>query len=91
MAFGGAGCTAAAVPACAAAQQNHLVAGSGTFPAHIFLRNGSNYGANFHPLGRIARVVNFIHQAGSQTDLIAIGGITCGRCSHQLPLGQLAR
>ena len=88
--LGGAGSTAAAVPASTSAQQHNLVPGHGGFPAHVLFRGCAYHGTDFQPLGRIARVIHFIHQPGSKADLIAVGGIACRRRGHQLPLGQLA-
>ena len=90
MGFGGTGGSAAAVPAGAAAQQDHHIPGQGRFPAHIGGGSGGDDRADFHALGGVAVVIDFIHLTGGQADLIAIRGIARRRGGGQLPLGQLA-
>ena len=90
MGLGGAGGTAAAVTTGGAAQQDHHIAGVGALPADIFRRSGGDDSADLHALGGIAGVVDFVHNAGGQTDLVAVGGIACGGGGDNLPLGQLA-
>ena len=90
VALGGAGGAADAVPAGAAAQQNHHVTGGGAFPADIFRRGGSNHRTALHALGDVALMVQFRHMTGSQTNLVAIGGVACRRGLAELSLGELA-
>ena len=90
MALGGAGSTAAAVTAGGAAQQNDHVTGIGTLSADVGSRSSSDDSADLHTLGSVAGVVDFVHNTGSQTDLVAVGGVACSSGGNDLPLGQLA-
>ena len=91
MALGGAGGTADAVPAGAAAQQDHHVPGCGPLPADIFRRGRAHHRAALQALGHIAGVVDLRHVAGGKADLVAVGGIARGGSLGNLALGQLAR
>jgi hypothetical protein len=55
--LGGAGGSAAAVPAGAPAQKYHGVAGYRVFPAHVFRGHRAHHGADLHALGGVAGVV----------------------------------
>src|SRR5699024_7690194 len=88
--LGGAGGAADAVAAGAAAQQDDDVAGGGALAPDMGGRGRAHYCADLHPLGHIAGVVDLIHLAGGQADLVAVGGIARGRGGDQLALGQLA-
>ena len=90
MALGGAGGTADAVPAGAAAQQDDHVTGSGALPADIFRGGGGDHRAALQPLGDEALVIKLRHMAGGKTDLVAVGRIACGGGLTELPLGELA-
>ena len=90
VALGGTGSAAAAVTAGGAAQQDHNVPGHGALPADIGGGSGGNDRADLHPLGSVAGMVNFIHNAGGKADLVAVGGIAGCSGGDQLPLGQLA-
>ena len=90
MALGRAGGTADAVPAGAAAQQNHHVAGGGTLPDHIVCRRGAYYGTHFQVLGHIAGMVDLTDLAGGKADLVAVGGVARRGGLGQLALGELA-
>ncbi len=46
--------------------------------------------ADLHALGHIAGVVDLVHLAGGQADLVAVGGIARGRRGDELALGELA-
>ena len=90
VALGGAGGTADAVPAGTAAQQNHHISGFGAFPADIARGSGSNHSAALQALGNKALVIQLRHMTGSQTNLVAIGGVACRRGLAELSLGELA-
>ena len=88
--LGRAGGAADAVAAGAAAQQDDHVAGGGALPPDMAGGGGAHHRADLHPLGHIAGVVDLIHLAGGQADLVAVGGIARRRGGDQLALGQLA-
>ncbi len=89
--LGGTGGTAHAVAAGAAAQRSgDHIPGSRALAAHMGSRGGTHHRTDLHALCHIAGVVDLIHLTGSQTDLVAVGGITGGGSGHQLALGQLA-
>ena len=88
--LGGAGGTAAAVPTGAAAQQDYHISGSRNLSADILRRSRCNYRTNLHPLGSIARMVDFIYNTGSQTNLVAVGGIAGSSGGDDFSLGQFA-
>ena len=90
VALGGTGGAADAVPARAAAQQDHHIPGCGALPADIARGSGCHNSAALQTLGDKALVVQLRHMAGSQTDLVAVGGVTRGGGLTELPLGQLA-
>ena len=88
--LGGTGSTADAVTAGAAAQQHDHIAGSGALAADVGSRGSAHNSADLHALCHIAGVVDLVHLTGSQTDLVAVGGVTGGCGGDQLALGQLA-
>ena len=90
MGLGGAGGAAAAVTAGAAAQKDDHVAGGGTLTANVLSGSGSDDSADLHALGCIAGVIELVHLAGSQTDLVAVGAVACGGLGDDGALGQLA-
>ena len=90
VALGGAGGSADAVPAGAAAQQDDHVPGGRTLPHHVGGRRGAHHGAHLQVLGHIAIVVHLGHMAGGQADLVAVGRVAGGSGGGQLALGQLA-
>ena len=90
MAFGRAGSAADAVAAGAAAQQQHYVARFRGFPDHIFCRSCGHHRAHFQALGDVAGVVKFLHHAGGQANLVAIGGVAVGCAGNDAALGKLA-
>ena len=89
VALGGTCCAAAAIPAGATSQENHLIPRLGALPPHIFLWNRRNHSANLHPLGGVARMIQLVHHTCGQANLVAVRGITRRRRGHQLPLRQL--
>ena len=90
MSLAGACGTADTVPAGSSAQQDDNIAGSRTFSADILLGSGCDDGSDLHALGSIARVIELIHDAGSQTDLVSVRRVTCRGCRHQFALGEFA-
>ena len=72
MCLGGTGGTAATVAAGGTAEQDHNVPGAGAFPAHILFGGCGNHGTDLHALGGIPGMVELIHNAGGQTDLVAV-------------------
>ena len=90
MGFGGACGTAASVPACPAAQQDHDVAGFGPLAHDVLCRRGADDCADLHPFGRVAGMVEFMDIAGRQADLVAVGAVARSCSRNDLALGQLA-
>ena len=90
VALGGAGGAADAVPAGAAAQEDHHVAGGGPLPADVGRRGRAHHRAALQVLSHIALVVELRHVAGGQADLVAVGGVARRGGLGDLPLGQLA-
>ena len=88
--LGRAGSAADAITAGAAAQQHDHIAGSGALAADVGGRGSTHNSANLHALCHITGVVDLVHLTGSQTDLVAVGGVTGGCGGDQLALGQLA-
>ena len=82
--------TADAVAARAAAQQHDLIARSGLFATHMAGRRGAYHRTNLHALGHIARMVQLVHLARRQANLIAVGRVARGSRGNQLALRQLA-
>ena len=89
--FGAARGAANAVAAGAAAQQHHHVARSRRFAANVVSRRGRHHSADFHALGNVARVVQLVHLARGQADLVTVAGVTGSSRGDQLALRQLAR
>ena len=91
MGFGRAGGSSATVPTRSSAQKNHHISGKGALPPYIFCRGRRNHRTDFHTLRRIPLMINLIHNAGCQSDLVPVRGISGGGRGHQLPLGQFPR
>ena len=64
--------------------------GGGALAADVGSRGSAHNSADLHALCHIAGVVDLVHLTGSQTDLVAVGGVTGGCGGDQLTLGQLA-
>ena len=90
MGFGRAGGSAAAVTSRGPAQQYHDVSRGRNFPADIFRRSRCDHGTDFHTLGGIAGMVDFIYDTRGQTDLVAVGRVAGGSRGHDLSLGKFA-
>ena len=90
MGLGGAGGAADAVTAGVASQQDYHVTRIRALPANVLRRGRRNDCADFHTLGSVAGVINFIHNAGGKANLVAIAGIAGGGGGDDLALGQLA-
>ena len=89
VALGRTGCTAAAVTTGAAAEQDDNIARIRHFTNDVFNRCCADNCADFHALCDIARMINLMNQAGSQTDLVAVRRITGSGSGAQLALRQL--
>ena len=90
MRFRSAGRAADAITAGTPAQQDDLVTGGRGFTADMVGRGRAYDGADFHALGHIARMVDFIDLTGRQTDLVAVRGVSSGCSGDDLTLGELA-
>ena len=88
--FRRAGCTAAAVTAGSAAEQHNNVARNRHFTADIFRRRRTHDRADFHTLGDIAGVINFIDLPGGKTDLVAVGAVPRRRGGNKFSLREFA-
>ena len=89
--FRGAGRTANAIAARAAAKQHDLVARSRALATHVVCRSRAHNGADFHALGHITGMIELMNLAGRKTDLVAIARIARGGGGHELALRELAR
>ena len=87
--LGGAGCTAAAVAAGLAAEQDDDVARLGYLADDVLQRSCTDNRADLHALCNIARMVNLVYEAGSKANLVAIGGVARSSGLAQLALRQL--
>ncbi len=85
----GSGGTPDAVAACGPANQNHKVSGLRFFPLHMGFWGSTDHGPDFHALGCVAVVIDFLHEGGGQADLVAIGRVTAGSSPGNLRLWQL--
>ena len=90
MYFGGTGCTAASVPSGTSAKQNDDVSRIGSLPNYILSGSCTHYCPDFHSFRHIGRMINLLHKAGGQSNLIPIGRIAVSSAPHQLFLRQLA-
>ena len=90
MGLGRAGGPAHAVTACTAAQQDNDIAGFRVLTDYILSGRRAHDGADLHPLGHIAGMIDFLDLAGSQADLVAVGGIALGRVVDQLFLREFS-
>ena len=70
--LGGTGRTAAAVPSCSAAQENDDVSRRRLFTDHIRRRGRADDRAQLHPLSYVAIVIEFLHQACGNANLVSI-------------------
>ena len=84
--LGRAGSPAAAVPARAPAKQDNNIAGTGSFPLHMSHRSGADDRAQFKMLRHITCVVELPHKSCGNTDLVAVGTVTCGGGFGDFPL-----
>ena len=87
--LGRTGCTAAAIAAGLTAEQDDDIARLGYFTDDVLNRSRADNCADLHALCNIARMVEFVYQAGCKTDLVAVRGVTSGSRGAQLALGQL--
>ena len=90
MRLGGPGSASNAVPACPAAEQNDHVSRIGGEPSDRPARRGAHHSADFQPFGNIVGVIDFLHVAGRQSDLVAVGAVAVRRLPYQLFLRQFS-
>ena len=65
--------------------------GAGRLATHVVGRRRAHHRADLHALGGVAGMVQLVHLAGCQADLVAVGRVARRRRGHQLALRQLAR
>ena len=90
MGLGRARSAADAVAARAAAEKHHHIARRRGLATHVVGRRGTHHRADFHALGGVTRVVQLVHLARGQADLVAVGGVAGRRRGHELTLRELA-
>ena len=90
MYLGGTGCAATAVTACSAAQKDNDISGVRGFSDNILSGCRTHYRTDFHTLCHVIRVIDFLYKARCQTNLVAVGGISCRRTADQLLLRKLS-
>ena len=90
MGLGRSGRTADSVAPGRSAEQDHDIARRRPLPADIFRRGRGDHRSDLHALGDITRVIQFIDDAGRQTDLVAVGRVACCRLCHDRALRKLA-
>ena len=90
VALGRTGGATDAVTTGAATKQNNYITCSRALTANIIGRCSCYNSATLQTLGNIAIMIHFSNMAGSKTDLVAIGRITCSSSLADLSLGQLA-
>ena len=90
VALGRTGGATDAVTTGAATKQNNYITCSRALTANIIGRCSSYNSATLQTLGNIAIMIHFSNMAGSKTDLVAVGRITCSSSLADLSLGQLA-
>ena len=88
--LGGAGRSPDAVPAGPAAEEDDPVPGIRSQPLNRSSGRSPENGPDFHPLGRIVGVVEFLDIPGRQADLIPVRRISMGGLPAELLLGELA-
>src|SRR5699024_10297703 len=67
------------VAAGATAQQDDDIAGGGGLAPDMARRRCADHRADLHPLGHIPGMVQLVHLAGRQTDLVAVARIALRR------------
>ena len=82
--------TADAVAPRPAAEKQHDVSGRRALAPDVLRRRRCDDRADLHALRFVAGMVPFVDNAGRKADLIAVGGIACGRRRHDFPLWKLA-
>ena len=70
MRLGRAGGAAAPVAARRAAQQQYGIARLRLLADDVFRRGSAYHCADLHTLGFVARMIDFVHQAGGKADLV---------------------
>ena len=81
---------AAAVAAGTSAHQNDDVTGITVLSLNIGARSSTHDGTDLHTLCNIVRMIDLIHKAGSQTDLVSVGAVTLRCAGGELSLRKLA-
>ena len=90
MCLGCAGRAAYPVPARPPAEKDDDIPRVRTLADHRASRCGTEHSADFHALCHIIWMIYFTDMAGSQSDLVSIGGIAVSRLPDNLLLRQLA-
>ncbi|MPM41651.1 hypothetical protein SDC9_88307 [bioreactor metagenome] len=78
MALRRAGSTTAAVPASPAPNEDDHIRRFGLLPSDLGQRHCANDKAQLHVLGNKPRVIELLHQGGSQANLVAVGAEAVG-------------
>ena len=82
--------SADSVPAGAAAEQQHHIAGSRALAAHVGSFDGSHYGTYLHAFGSVAIGVDFPHVGGCKAYLVAVAGVSSRSLAADHALGKFA-
>ena len=81
---------AAAVAAGASAEQDHDIAGKWLIAPYVFNGSGADDSADLHMLRKVTFVIDFVHKAGGEADLVAVGAVALRGGGYELPLRELA-
>ena len=87
--LGGACRAADTVATCRTAQQDDHITGSGNLTADILCGSGGDDRADLHTLCGIAGMIDLVHNAGRQTDLVAVGAVALCGSGNDLALREL--
>ena len=91
MFLGGAGSPAYSVPAGAAAEKQHHIAGSRALATHVSSANSSHDSTYLHALGSVAVRIDFPHMGSCKAYLVAVAGVSACGLAADHTLGQFAR
>ena len=90
MGLGGAGGAADAVAPGTAAQEDDNISGGRGLPTNVPGRNRRDHRADLHTLGRIAGMIELVHDPRGKADLVAVGGVARCGCGDDLSLRELS-